>query len=403
MKNTGTEKPALTAPFPMKIRYSKFLCCLVLLTLAGTATSYSQSEVSVFTAGESGYSSYRIPSLIVTKKGSLLAFCEGRKDGAGDAGNIDIVFRRSTDKGKTWSGQKVIWDDGANTCGNPCPVVDEETGTIWLLLTHNRGDDHEGDIIKRTAKGTRTVWVSKSDDDGLTWSPPVDITATTKKPEWGWYATGPGVGIQVKHGPRKGRLVIPCDFSYDDPDGKVRGGPYEYGSHAIYSDDHGKTWQLGGLITPKSNECQVVELADGNGTLLMNIRAYFGRGLRTHSISYDGGESWTSPADAPELVEPVCQAAILRYSWPDARNPSGILLFLNPASTRKRHNMTLRASYDDGKTWPAIKTLYTGPSAYSSLAVLPGSHIGVLYEAGEKSPAETIRFEIVPPGFITRK
>lgn len=384
----------------MKILCLKF-CCLILFLIAESAESYSQS--ALFTAGESGYSSYRIPSLITTKKGSLLAFCEGRKDGAGDAGNIDILLRRSTDNGKTWSGQKVIWDDGANTCGNPCPVVDEETGTIWLLLTYNRGDDHEGDIIKKTAKGTRTVWISRSDDDGLTWSDPADITATTKKPEWGWYATGPGVGIQVKHGPRKGRLVIPCDFSYDDPAGKVRGGPFEYGSHAIYSDDQGKTWQLGGLITPKSNECQVVELADGNGTLLMNVRSYFGRGFRTHSISYDGGESWTQPVDAPELVEPVCQAAIIRYSWADAKNPSGVLLFLNPASTQKRHNMTLRASFDDAKTWPAIKTLHTGPSAYSSLAVLAGKNIGVLYEAGEKTPYETIRFEIIPASFVTKK
>lgn len=381
----------------------KIFLCLSLLVVSESTITYSQSPAALFTAGESGYSSYRIPSLIATKKGTLLAFCEGRKDGVSDAGNIDIVLRRSTDNGKTWSAQKVVWDDGANTCGNPCPVVDEETGTIWLLLTHNRGDDHESDIIKKTAKGTRTVWISKSDDDGLTWSDPADITATTKKPEWGWYATGPGVGIQVKHGPRKGRLVVPCDFSYDDPAGKVRGGPYEYGAHAIYSDDHGKTWRIGGLITPKSNECQVVELADGNGTLLMNIRSYFGRGFRTHSVSYDGGESWTQPVDAPELVEPVCQAAILRHSWADAKSPSGILLFLNPASTGKRHNMTLRASYDDGKTWPVIKTLYAGPSAYSSLAVLAGKNIGVLYEAGEKNPYETIRFEIIPSGFVIKK
>ncbi len=356
----------------------------------------AMAQTVLFRSDRDGYSSYRIPALIATQKGTLLAFCEGRKDGAGDAGNIDIVLKRSTDSGKSWSGQTVIWDDGPNTCGNPCPVIDEKTGTIWLLLTHNRGDDDEGDIIKKTAKGSRTVWVSASHDDGVTWSKPVDITATTKKQEWGWYATGPGVGIQIRHGPHKGRLVIPCDFSYDDPEGNVQGGPYEYGSHAIYSDDHGKTWQLGGLITPKVNECQVAELADGNGSLLMNMRSYFGRGLRTHSISRDGGLSWTSPADAPTLVEPVCQASLLRYSWPDSRDRSGILLFLNPASNRQRHNMTLRASYDDGKTWPVAQTLHTGPSAYSSLAVLPDRNIAALYEAGEKSPIETIRFEIIP-------
>ena len=387
----------------MKFHYLKFISRLILCVVVASTLSYSQNPTRLFSGGENGYSSYRIPSLIATKKGTLLAFCEGRKDGASDAGNIDILLKRSTDNGKTWSTQNVIWDDGPNTCGNPCPVVDEETGTIWLLLTHNRGDDTENDIIKKTAKGTRTVWVSKSEDDGLTWSDPEDITPTTKKPEWGWYATGPGIGIQIKHGPRKGRLVIPCDFSYDDPNGKVQGGPYEYGSHAIYSDDHGKTWKLGGVITPKSNECQVAELADGKGTLLMNIRSYFGRGVRTQSLSYDGGESWTAPIDAPDLTEPVCQAAMLRYAWPNPKTPAGILLFLNPANSQKRNNMTLRASYDDGKTWSVVKTIHAGPSSYSSLARLRNKNIGMLYEAGEKGPAEAIFFDVVPAGAVIRK
>lgn len=372
----------------------RVLCFSVCFIL--TCVMKALAQVPLFEANQSGYSSYRIPSLLTTQKGSLLAFCEGRKDGVGDAGNIDVLLKRSIDNGKTWSEQKVVWDDGPNTCGNPCPVVDQSTGTIWLLLTHNLGGDLEPDIIKKTAPGTRTVWVLKSEDDGVTWSKPTEITATTKRPEWGWYATGPGVGIQIENGPRKGRLVIPCDFSYEEGKNKEGKSVHQFGSHVIYSDDHGKTWQLGGLIAPKSNECQVVELADGNGTLLMNIRSYFGRGFRTHAISYDGGESWTSPTDAPELVEPVCQASIIRHSRPTADKPYGVLLFLNPASTKKRHNMTLRASYDDGKTWASIRTLYAGPSAYSSLAVLSDQNIGMLYEAGEKSPYETIRFEVVP-------
>jgi sialidase-1 len=396
-----------TAPFMFKLPvYASFtiimknplrLFILLLIPLG----SQSQSAETLFASGTHAYSSYRIPSLVTTQKGTLLAFCEGRKEGLSDAGNIDIVMRRSTDHGKTWTEQTVLWDDGPNTCGNPCPVVDEETGVVWLLLTHNRGDDHEKDIIRKSAKGTRTVWVMKSDDEGETWSPPVNITATSKKPEWGWYATGPGNGIQIKHGPRKGRLVIPCDFSYDDPEGKIAGGPYEYGAHTIFSDDHGATWQLGGVITPKSNECQVVEVADGNGTLLMNMRSYFNRGFRTHSISYDGGESWTAPIDANQLVEPVCQASIVRHSWPDADHPSGILLFLNPASTKIRHNMSLRASYDDGKTWPLIRTLHAGPSAYSSISILRDQRIAVLYEAGKKSPYETIQFQVIPTHTVT--
>src|SRR3546814_14746417 len=106
-----------------------------------------------------------------------MAFCEGRKDHGGDAGNIDILLKRSEDGGETWSEQQVIWDDGANTCGNPCPVVDEEAGEIFIVMTHNLGSDHEADIIKKTAESTRTVWVAKRSDDGSSWTKPENITA----------------------------------------------------------------------------------------------------------------------------------------------------------------------------------------------------------------------------------
>lgn len=391
--------------------------CLIAAWPAGaqnTGSATGSDRIELFKSGEDGYDTYRIPAIVTTTEGTLLAFCEGRKEHGGDAGDIDILVKRSEDGGETWSSQQVIWDDGSNTCGNPCPVVDEETGEIFILMTHNLGSDHESDIITGKAESTRTVWVAKSSDDGNTWTEPENITSATKKKEWGWYATGPGIGIQIKHGPYKGRLVIPCDHSYDDPKGNVRGGPYEYGVHAIYSDDHGKTWQLSEPIRPKVNECQVVELADGNGTLLMNMRSYFGRARRTHAVSYDGGITWTSPEDVPQLVEPVCQASILRYSWPESDVVSGrkwkrnrqvrtgaggesVLLFLNPASTSKRHNMTIRASYDEGKTWPVIKTLFKGPSAYSCLGKLPDGTILCMYEAGEKRPYETIIFQKLDP------
>ena len=372
----------------MRTRFLTF-SALILLHHGAFAQKSTSDSKDLFTAGENGYKSYRIPSLIRTKKGSLLAFCEGRKEGANDAGNIDLLMKRSTDNGKTWSDQAVVWDDGGNTCGNPCPVVDEQTGIIFLLMTHNKGDVPEKDIVTKKSKSSRTVWFTESADEGLTWKKPTDITQTTKKPEWGWYATGPGIGIQIKHGANKGRLVIPCDFSYDDPNGKVNNGPYEYGAHAIYSDDHGKTWLLGGTITPKMNECQVVELADGKGTLLMNMRSYFGRNLRGQSLSYDGGITWTAPQDAPELIEPICQASLLRYSWQERKRTKSTLLFLNPTST-KRQNLMLRASYDEGKTWPVSKVLFPGPSAYSSMAVLPNGNILCLYEAGNQSAYEKI-------------
>jgi sialidase-1 len=336
--------------------------------------------------------------LLTTPKGTLLAFAEGRKHSASDRGHIDMLVKRSTDGGATWSDQQVIWTDEGNTCGNPCPVVDATTGTIWLLMTHNLGQDAERDIIRKTAQSTRTVWISNSKDDGLNWSGPVEITATAKDPSWGWYATGPGIGIQIQDGPHKGRLVIPCDHSYDDPEGNVAGEPVRYGSHVIYSDDHGQTWQLGGLIRPNVNECQVVELADSRGTLLMDMRSYFGRNRRTHAVSHDGGMTWTPPVDHSELIEPVCQASILRYSWPDEERSR--ILFSNPANSR-RVNMTVRLSYDEAKTWPVAKTVHRGPAAYSCLAVLPDGRIGLLYERGSRGPYEKITFATFTLDWLT--
>jgi sialidase-1 len=362
--------------------------CILSLVLLAWFAAFARAAVEqtdVFAAGRDGYHTYRIPAIVRARNGDLLAFCEGRKSGAGDAGDIDLLLKRSSDGGRTWGPLQVLWDDGANTCGNPCPVLDATTGTLWLLLTHNIGTEKEDAIIRKETKGTRTVWVTNSRDNGATWARPVEITRSTKDPSWGWYATGPGVGIQIQHGPHAGRLVIPCDHSYDDPQGRVRNGPYEYGAHAIYSDDHGATWKLGGVIRPKSNECQVVESFDGKGTLIMNLRSYFGRNRRTQALSADGGVTWTAPVDVPDLIEPVCQASIVRVT------AARLHLFSNPASTR-RERMTVKASADDGRTWPRELVLHAGPAAYSNLIVLDASMIGCLYERGEKSAREVITF-----------
>jgi sialidase-1 len=358
----------------------RHLTALFFLLVAPLVAAPGFEQVDVFTSGQDGYHTYRIPAVIRAQNGALLAFCEGRKSAGGDSGNIDLVLKRSTDGGRTWGPQQVIWDDADNTCGNPCPVLDASTGTLWLLLTHNLGADHEKQIAARTAKGTRTVWLAHSTDHGVTWTKPVEITSTTKDPSWTWYATGPGVGIQIKSGPHASRLVIPCDHNYDDPTLKK----HVSGSHAIYSDDHGKTWQLGGTIRPIVNECQVVELADGRGTLLMNMRSNSGRNVRAQATSADGGVTWTAPVDAPPLVEPVCQASILRHE-------SGLLLFSNPAA-KTRVNLLVRASADDGKTWRDLAALHAGPSAYSNLVSLSATEAGCLYERGEKRPYEKITF-----------
>jgi sialidase-1 len=331
---------------------------------------------NVFTGGQEGYHTFRIPSVIMSPKGTMLAFCEGRKNGGGDSGDIDLILKRSTNGGETWDKLQVVWDDGVNTCGNPCPVVDQPTGVVWLLLTHNPGGDKESRIMAGTSPGARTVWVSHSADDGLTWSRPSEITKAVKPAGWTWYATGPGVGIQM----RSGRLVTPCDHA-------VAGTRKGY-SHVIFSDDHGATWQLGGAAGPGCNESQVAELSDGS--LLLNMRGYQGLNRRRVATSRDGGLTFSQPRADPALIEPVCQASLLRYPEGNSDGPCR-LLFSNPASL-KREKMTVRLSSDEGKTWPVARELYGGPSAYSCLTVLPDGSIGCLFERGTKSPYENIAF-----------
>ena len=339
-------------------------------------------RVTVFRAGVGGYHTYRIPAAVTTPRGTVLAFAEGRKNGGGDSGDIDLLIKRSTDGGQTFSRDAtIIWDDSDNTCGNPCVVVDRATGTIWLLMTHNLGRDHEKQITAGTAKGTRTVWVTSSTDDGLTWAAPREITREVKKPEWAWYATGPGVGIQLTRGPKKGRLVIPCDYV-------VKGGG-SGNAHVIYSDDHGQTWTLGGEAPKREfNESQVVELSDGR--LMLNMRNHapaVKRGAPKHrgvAISPDGGETFTALSRDPKLIEPICQASVARFGE--------VLVFSNPASTDVRAGLRLRVSRDDGQTWWHNPPVYAGPAAYSCLAPVDENTLGLLFECGEAKPYERIDF-----------
>ena len=335
------------------------------------------TQKDIYVSGTDGYHTFRIPSIIVTPQGTLLAFCEGRKYQRSDTGDIDLVLKRSHNNGKIWEPMQLVWDDGPNVCGNPCAVIDRETGTIWLLMTHNLGEDHERQIWDQTSKGERTVWVAKSIDDGATWSRPMEITETTKAANWTWYATGPGVGIQLK----SGRLVIPCDHG--------EAVTKKYYSHIIYSDDQGKSWEMGGSAGDKTNECQVLELADG--TLLLNMRNYSASRLRAISTSKDGGLTWSEVTYDHMLYEPICQASLLRFT-DEKRAGKNRILFSNPASNTSRIMLTVRLSYDECETWPVARTLHPGPSAYSCLAILPDSTTACLYERGEQHPYEKITF-----------
>jgi len=360
---------------------SLFAHLFALALLSAHPLSGTPAATDVFVPGDEGYFRYRIPAVIRAANGDLLAFCEGRKLSGDDHGDVDLVMKRSTDNGRSWGPLEIIWDDGANTCGNPCPVLDRTTGTLWLLLTHNLGGDREQAIMQGRAEGSRTVWLTFSTDHGRTWAKPTEVTSSTKDPRWGWYATGPGVGIQVQEGTHAGRLLVPCNHSYLD----LETGRPRYGAHVIYSDDHGKTWRLGGAIRPDMNEAQVVELFDGKGSLLINMRSYAGRNLRAQAISTDSGLNWSSPRDATQLVDSVCQGSIIRHA-------SGVILFSNPASATRRVNLTVRASSDHGETWHTVTILAPGPSAYSCLVCLSETEAGCLFERGRENVDERISF-----------
>lgn len=353
--------------------FTSISACLIVLATAVGSHAAEPTQVDVFTAGQEGYHTYRIPSLLVTSKGTLLAICEGRKTGRGDHGDLDLILKRSSDGGETWGPIELIHEEGGEaqiTIGNPCPVVDRDTDVIWLPFTRDNDD----------------VFVTSSADDGRTWSEPRKITADVKKPNWNWYATGPGVGIQLTRGEHKGRLVIPCDHrEKDSPDWKNSGR-----SHVIYSDDHGKTWKLGGVTDVGMNECQVVERPDGSQ--MLNMRCYRGKGRRAVATSDDGGMTWSECIDDDTLIESVCQASFLRYSWREQGRDR--VLFSNPATTSGRHHLTVRLSYDNGKSWPVSRLLYEPSSAYSCLARLPFGDVGILYERDNYGKLTFSRFDL---------
>ncbi len=335
-------------------------------------------QCDLFTSGQEGYHTFRIPALAVTTQGTLLAFAEGRKAGRGDAGEIDLVLKRSLDNGVTWQHMQIVVTEPGMTCGNPCPVVDQATGVIWLPFCKNLADGNE-DLITQ-GKAPRTVWLTHSHDDGITWTTPYEITADVKDPSWTWYATGPTHGIQL----RSGRLVIPCDHIVGQHFDRQR-DPYH--SHVIYSDDHGASWHIGGSVDVGTNECALLETADG--ALYINCRNYVGEKRRAVAWSVDQGATFTEFRWDETLVEPICQASLVRY---DAKQ----ILFANPASTT-REKLTVRLSADDGQSWPVAKMLYSGPAAYSDLAVLPDLTICCLYEQGDAHPYERLtlaRFDL---------
>lgn len=317
-------------------------------------------HTTLFTTGDYDYYAFRIPSLITAPNGTVLAFCEGRRYQRTDFGDIDLLLKRSFDGGRTWGPLQVVATAGTHKAGNPTALVDTITGVIWMAMLHQTGTEVEQQQMGRDGVGNIEIWLSCSADEGATWAAPMDITAQVKHLEASFAIVGPGRGIQL----RNGRLLIPSYFKTD-------WGKATF-CNAIWSDDHGKTWQHGAAADEGGNECQAVELEDGR--IMLNMRNHRGDGQRIIALSEDGGATWSPTYLEPQLIEPRCQASILRCE-------AGIL-FSNPASNG-RENMTVRLSRNEGQTWTESRVLWPGPAGYSCLTTLEDRAVGCLYEQGD--------------------
>lgn len=360
------------------------LACIALTAGAGAQEAQPVpalepvSTSDVFGRGVDGYPEVRIPSVVVTPSGVVLAFAEGRQ--GGDHSENDIVLKRSLDKGVTWQPLQVIAEMGGDSLNDPCAVVIPESGRVLLIYERYPKGFHAGGgpNIRLPEHGYGGVgntqtFLTRSDDDGATWSAPEDITRSVRRPD-ALSVGSPGIGIQLEHGPHKGRLLFPL-YEYAPP--TTDGGGY-YNCAAI-SDDGGATWRVGARISEAkvkgdADECQLVEL--GDGTVVMDARQ--GRGsLRRGATSHDSGGTWEPMYDVPDLVVTPCMGSILRI---DTEDGSDVLALSVPFTPDKRMNGTLLISRDGGKTWPERQVLYAGEFAYSCLARMGKGRVGCLFE-----------------------
>ena len=384
-----------TSLISKKLRSMKHITTLLFLFVFSPVKLFAQSRpVPVFVSGTEGYKSYRIPAIIILPHGNLLAFAEGRVHGAGDFGNIDIVMKRSTDKGKTWSALKTIVDVDSLQAGNCAPVIDTNDSAYTqgrIFLFYNTGNNTEGEV--RKGNGLREVWYKTSTDDGVTWSDAVNITTQVHRPkqprintaynfheDWRSYANTPGHAMQFQNGKYKGRIFVAANHSSGSPQSHFM----DYVAHGFFTDDHGKTFHLGQSIgLPGSNESMATELSYDK--LMMNSRNQRGDvRARIVSISSDGGASWDTTYFDHTLIDPVNQGSILTIGKRKGKN---IIAFCNAADIARRDNLTLRLSYDDGKTWKKSYVIAKSPkdfkgdyAAYSDMVRLSKDKIGVLYE-----------------------
>jgi len=327
----------------------------------------------VFESGTEGYACYRCVGMVVSQQGTILAFSEGRLNDCKDEGDMDVVLKRSTNGGLTWGPLQVLENDGANPCKNAVPVI-LPSGRILLMWLWNYSIPSEND------RTTRDVYLTYSDDDGVTWSESRNITSEVYLDEWGWYGLGPCHGIVKEREPHAGRIIMPS-----------RHEEKRSHSHILYSDDNGETWNIGAISPIEgTSESTVVELSDGQ--LMLNCRN--DTDYRIVLLSDDGGETFYRNYIDNYLIQPVCQASLLNHSMNQVTGKSNIL-FSNPADREERINGTIKLSEDDGKSWTKSYR-YSNPnpaySGYSDMALLDNGDIALLFETGPHY-AKPLRWE----------
>lgn len=373
--------------------------------------------------GQDGVHTSRIPGLATSKKGTLLAIYDARYESARDLqGHMDIALNRSFDGGRTWEPMQVVLDrkewggmpEKYNGVSDACILVDDRTGDIYVagLWMHGLLDAETGKWVEGlTADSTRWLhqWrakgsqpgfgvketsqflITKSSDDGLTWSEPINITSAKKK-EWWLFAPAPGQGITMTDG----TLVFPSQ-------GRDENGTSF--SNITWSKDGGKTWKTSNPATKNTTECAVVELQDGS--LMLNMRDNRNRGNeevngRSVFVTSDLGETWKEhPTSRKALIEPTCMASLHAHRYMEDGVKKSLLLFVNPASTSKRNNITLKVSYDGGNTWPEEKQIlldeYSG-RGYSCITSVNDSTLGILYESSQADMVfQTVSLKEIQP------
>ncbi|MHA5050508.1 sialidase family protein [Streptomyces sp. SD15] len=360
-----------------------------------------------YVAGSGDYATYRIPAIVRTRAGTLLAFAEGRVGGRKDSGDIDVVLKRSRDGGCTWGPLQVVAEGKGDTRGNPAPVVDPGTGHLVLVTSYNSGDVTEAQLLRGEVTGERgrRVFVQTSRDDGVSFSSPREITSTVKRPGWRWYATGPGHAIALTRGENAGRLVVPANHSAAPPAGSVDTGqePQYFGAHAIYSDDGGRSWRIGfaedayeGVYN--ANESSVAQLPDGR--LYFSARNQKGTspGNRLDAYSSDGGATLDRGYEEQSSLNdvPLVQGNVLQLA-----GVQGKLLFSAPSVPTDRVSMAVWSSADGGRSFEKVLTLSSKKAAYSDLVQLDAETVGILYETGAEAAYEEIEFRRIPLSLLT--